>query len=38
MEQDREKLKKAIERQLNTLTVRELRLIYYSLLGLKERS
>lgn len=38
MEQDRVKLKEAIERQVNTLTVRELRLIYYALLGLKERS
>ena len=35
---EREKLIEIIKQELNTLTVRELRLIYYALLGLKERS
>lgn len=35
---EREKLIEIIWQKLNTLTVRELRLIYYALLGLKGRS
>lgn len=35
---EREKLIEIIKQELNTLTIRELRLIYYAVLGLKERS
>lgn len=35
---DREKLIETIEQELGTLTLRELRLIYYALLGLKKEN